>query len=72
MNSGAELDIGHVLYGPGGGTGQPNTIDGGIILIGAVDFDIFNATIFGGVTITGATASPNFCPSFVVALSRAT
>jgi hypothetical protein len=64
VNAGGELDIGHALNSSGGGTGNPNTIDGGIVLISPFDVDIFNATVYGGVTFTGTTAAfPFICGS---------
>jgi hypothetical protein len=55
VEPGAELDAGQTL---GGGvsvdpTGSPNTLRGGITIDAASAFNLFGATIDGGVTVTG-------------------
>jgi hypothetical protein len=55
VEPGGELDAGQTL---GGGTsvdpsGSPNTISGGITIDAASVFNLFGATIEGGVTVTG-------------------
>src|SRR5438105_2344838 len=50
--AGSELDVNHVLTG-GAPTGTTSTIDGGIDLTSPFDYDIWTATVHGGVHVTG-------------------
>jgi len=66
VEPGGELDAGQPL-GTGvskNPTGNPNTLDGGITIDGALDFHLSGATVEGGVTVTGTiTKSPTICAS---------
>jgi hypothetical protein len=74
--NGGELDLGHGILTPGGGTGNPNTINGGIVFNGALDFDIFNVRVNGGINATGFFSNiPSMCNSTIngnVTISNAT
>lgn len=59
VDNGGELDLGHTLLS-NTTTGNPNTVHGGIIINGALDFDIENTTLDGGLNVVGTI---NFFPS---------
>lgn len=64
VEPGGELDAGQTL---GGGIsvdppGSPNTISGGITIDAASNFNLFGATVSGGVTVTGTiTGNATIC-----------
>ena len=74
--NGGELDLGHGVLSPGGGTGNPNTVNGGIVFNGALDFDVFNVRVNGGINVTGFFQNiPSMCNSMIngnVTISNAT
>jgi len=74
--NGGELDLGHGIFTPGGGTGNPNTINGGIVFNGALDLDVFNVKVNGGINMTGLFNNvPSICNSTIsgnVTISNAT
>jgi len=74
--NGGELDVNHVLSS-GTPTGTTASIDGGITLNSPFDYDIWTATVNGGITVSGNSpfAAPSVCGNDIsggVSISNAT